>query len=336
MEQTKKIDVIVPVFNVEQYLTECLDSLLHQTIPVHIVIVDDGSTDASTQIAKAYHERFPLDITYVWQANAGLSAARNKGLKHVRAQYVAFMDSDDWVSPDYYEHLLQKAERTAADVVCTDITYIYPSGRTYIKPSQNSARDVKESTLQQHEPGYPSYILSIFPMVQNKLWRTSLIQNKFHFLEGRQYEDLDFFYRIYPHIGSIAFITKGTFYYRQRTDSIVKTGDEKVLDIIPICKHILGYYRGHQLYDTYWAEIEYLVIRNCLVASAKRLAYSRDYRFIRTSLATLFAFVEETVPNWRQNPYIQRRTIRHIFIKSFSRHTIGLHAVFLRVFTRYL
>jgi len=336
MEQTKKIDVIVPVFNVKAYLEECLDSLLQQSVPINIILIDDGSTDGSGAICARYAAAFPDVITYESQENMGLSSARNNGLKLARAPYVAFMDSDDWVSPDYYEALLNKAEETGATIVASDITYVYQTGEHKRKRGQDVFIDTKRQVIINDNTSYPSYLIAIFPMVQNKLWRASLIKDTFNFLDGRQYEDLDFFYRVYPAAEKIAFTTKGTFYYRQRNDSIVKTSDERVLDIIPIFKHVLAYYHGHDFYDTYRSEIEYLLIRNALVASARRLAYSRDYRFIRDNLVILFDFVETTVPNWRKNPYIKTPTLRHLFIKTFSRRSVRLHAVFLRAFAIFL
>jgi len=327
------IDVIVPIFNVEQYLAECLTSLVQQTVPVRIIMIDDGSTDNSPRIAQQFVTQFPTQVMYHRQKNMGLSAARNKGLELVNAPYVAFMDSDDFVSVDYYEKLLQTATIDAADVVCADITYLYPSGKLVRKPAREH---ILKEIIRHDDVAYPCYMMDIFPMVQNKLWRTALIKNNFNFLDGRQYEDLDFFYRVYPSTQAISFTSEGTFYYRQRANSIVKTADSRVLDIIPIFKHILGFYHGHALYEQYKYEIEYLLIRNCLVASAKRLAYARNSRFIREHLTVLFDFVVETIPKWRANPYMRRLTLRHLFIKSFSRRNIRLHVVFLRLFSLFL
>jgi hypothetical protein len=333
MAQERKIDVIVPVFNVEAYLAMCLTSLVNQTVPVRVIMIDDGSTDNSPAIAQQFATNYPSQIIYRRQKNMGLSTARNKGLELVDAHYVAFMDSDDYVSDDYYEKLLHAAQTHAADVACADITYLYPTGKLVRRPAM---ADIASAVTCNDDAAYARQMMDIFPMVQNKLWRTDLIKNKFNFLDGRQYEDLDFFYRVYPSTKSIAFTSEGTFYYRQRANSIVKTADSRVLDIIPIFKHILGFYHGHGLYTQYADEIEYLLIRNCLVASAKRLSYARNYRFIREHLAILFDFVVETVPLWRSNPYIQRPTLRHLFIKSFSRRSIGLHAAFLRLFSLFL
>lgn len=335
MEQ-RKIDVIVAVFNVEHYLQECITSLLNQTVPLRIIIVNDGSTDHSGQIAQQFASDFPQNITYIEQENAGLSAARNKGMKYADAQYIAFMDSDDWVSDDYYEKMLQTIEATKADIVCSDITFVYPSGVTARKAAHHLPEKLRGNCITTQDQAYPSYIISIFPMVQNKLWRRDLLGDAFRFLEGRQYEDLDFFYRVYPHTQAIAFTSSGTFYYRQREDSIVKTSDDKILDIIPVFEHIMAYYQTEHLDALYQKEIDYLLIRNALVASSKRLAYSRNYRFIRKNLGILFHFVETSVPDWRQNPYIQPPTLRHFFIKSFSRATLGLHAILLCIISFFL
>src|SRR5699024_1121144 len=97
--------------------------------------------------------------------------------------------------------------------------------------------------IDTQDENYKTYLISIFPMAQNKLWRSSLIKEEnFNFLQGKQYEDLDFFYRIYPYTHKIAFTSKGAFYYRQRAGYIVKTADNRILDIMDIFNHVLNFY----------------------------------------------------------------------------------------------
>ena len=337
MEQQKRmIDVIVPVYNVEDYLKECLDSLIKQTIPIHIIMVNDGSTDGSAIIAKQYALNYSNMITYIEQENAGLSAARNKGLMTSQAEYIAFMDSDDWVSEDYYEQLLKTIQQTDADIVCSDIMYAFENGKRNKKAAHNLPVEVNQTVIEKIDESYKQYMISIFPMAQNKLWKSSLIKEKFSFLSGKQYEDLDFFYRIYPSTKKIAFTDKGGFYYRQRSGSIVKTANNRIRDIMDIFNNIIAYYQVNGLYEMYHEEIAYLLIRNCLVASSKRLAYSRNYNFIRTNLNILFTFVNDTIPQWRSNYYIRTFSIRHIFIKTFSKKTLTSHTILLLIISIFL
>lgn len=111
-----KITVIVPVYNVENYLRKCLDSIITQTYKnIEIVVVNDGSTDASGEICKEFSE-MDHRILYIEQENAGLSAARNTGLNNMSGNYVTFVDSDDWIEQDYVETLYKKIVEYQADI----------------------------------------------------------------------------------------------------------------------------------------------------------------------------------------------------------------------------
>ena len=124
------ISVVVPVYNVADYVATTLDSLLGQTHQnLKIVVVDDGSTDASGAIADEYAAREPR-IRVVHTANHGLGAARNEGLRHTTGDVLAFADSDDVVPPEAYAVLLKQLRRTGADLVTGSIVWWYPDGAT--------------------------------------------------------------------------------------------------------------------------------------------------------------------------------------------------------------
>ena len=106
MDQDILISVIVPVYNVEEYLPRCVDSLLSQTYEkLEIILVDDGTKDASDKICDAYAARDPR-VKVIHKENGGLSSARNAGIDIASGEYLAFVDSDDWIEPDTYAHML--------------------------------------------------------------------------------------------------------------------------------------------------------------------------------------------------------------------------------------
>lgn len=117
MEQQKRISVIVPVYNVEDYLPKCLDSILAQTYQnLEIILVDDGSPDRSGEICDQYAER-DSRVAVIHKANGGVCAARNVGLDAATGEMIGFVDSDDWIEPDMYEVLLEKMQEHGADIV---------------------------------------------------------------------------------------------------------------------------------------------------------------------------------------------------------------------------
>ncbi|GBU10580.1 glycosyl transferase [Erysipelotrichaceae bacterium] len=323
-----KIDVIVPVYNVEQYIKYCLESLISQTIPIHIIVVNDGSTDTSDRIIRDFCMLHP-QIEYITQENAGLSAARNAGLVLSTAPYIAFLDSDDYVASDYYETLLLEMERLDADIVCSNITFTFKDAAdNYIKPSNTLT--LPKKAISNDERKYPCAMLDIFPMVQNKLWKASFLRNnQMHFIIGKYYEDIGFFYEAYPFAKIIGFVEHDGFYYRQRKGSIIKGASAKILDITDIYAHLLFTFKKNGQYDTYKEELEYSLARNCLVASSKRLSYSKNYEFITTNLRILYNFVGMEFPQWRDNKYLKPFELRNIYMKLLIPFTIPFFAIFL-------
>lgn len=117
LENDPRVSVIVPVYNGEKYLARCLDSLLAQTLPFYeIIVVDDGSTDSSGKLCDLYADN-NNEICVLHQKNQGVSSARNAGIETATGEYIAFADSDDWVSPVFNEILCSVAQDTDADIV---------------------------------------------------------------------------------------------------------------------------------------------------------------------------------------------------------------------------
>lgn len=117
MEETPKVSIIVPIYNVEPYLRQCLDSLVNQTYKnIEIICVDDGSTDASSEILTEYALK-SSKVRVIRQENSGLSAARNVGFSFATGKYVMYVDSDDWIDVCTCEKAVFKAEEHAADLV---------------------------------------------------------------------------------------------------------------------------------------------------------------------------------------------------------------------------
>lgn len=113
----EKVSILVPVYNVESYLARCLDSLLHQTwLNTEIILINDGSTDKSLQIARHYAARHPNIRIYTYP-NSGISATRNRALDHVRGDYVMFVDSDDYIEPDMIEKMMEEIHKHDLDLV---------------------------------------------------------------------------------------------------------------------------------------------------------------------------------------------------------------------------
>ena len=115
-----KLSIIVPVFNTEKYLSECLNSLINQTLKsIEIICVDDGSTDNSLSILEKFHSKDER-VKIIHQGNFGVSVARNNGIAMAQGEYIGFVDSDDWVDADFFEKLYNASQKFGAEVVAGD------------------------------------------------------------------------------------------------------------------------------------------------------------------------------------------------------------------------
>ena len=120
--------IIIPVYDSEKYLFRCIDSVLNQTrSDFELILIDDGSKDQSTDICKQYAKKDDR-VKYIRQENAGVSAARNKGISIASGDYIGFVDSDDEICPDMYETLLREAEKYGTDIVICDAVTVYSDG----------------------------------------------------------------------------------------------------------------------------------------------------------------------------------------------------------------
>ena len=130
----KKVSVIVPVYNTEQYLKKCIESLLNQTLEeIEIVIVNDGSTDHSKQILEEYANNYKDKVKLFSKENGGQASARNLALKNCEGKYIGFLDSDDYVKPEMFEKLYKKAEAEILDYVgCGYMDFTYKEGKQVV------------------------------------------------------------------------------------------------------------------------------------------------------------------------------------------------------------
>ncbi|WP_196805730.1 glycosyltransferase [Butyrivibrio sp. WCD2001] len=225
------ISIVVPVYNVEDYLEECLISIAKQTYKnIEVLIVDDGATDGSAIIAKKYADSDNRFI-YIKQKNGGLSAARNRGIDEAKGEYIAFVDSDDWVDEKYIELLYNNLIETGADVsVCgfikeSDIRDTY----TY-KKDEVLSRSKSMAVLGNIFP--KEYLLMV--VTWNKLYRKSIF-DKVRFKEGKIHEDEYAIHRVIDETSMVSTMTDALYHYRVRNNSIMgaqNTADLRHFDAI--------------------------------------------------------------------------------------------------------
>lgn len=226
------LSLIVPVYNVAPFLPRCLDSLVAQDLTgVEIVLVDDGSTDDCPAILAGYVARYPGHLRVIRQENGGLSAARNTGLDHISGEYVAFVDSDDWIDPGYYHHLLDLARRYNLDMAHGNAMYHfegrredYPIYRDDLPVDVMSGREVLRWRL-----GNKSFL----HMVWLHLYRRSFIRSLgLRFVSRLIHEDVLWTTRAFLEAGRTAYQPTPGYHYRQRIRPLAPNVLDQRLDAV--------------------------------------------------------------------------------------------------------
>ena len=208
------ISVIVPVYNVEKYVSKCLDSILKQTLKdIEIIVVDDGSTDNSGSICDRYAEQ-DKRIRVFHKENGGLSSARNYGIDRAKGEYIGFIDSDDYIEDDMYEVLFDLILKFDADISMCAIYYVYP--KTVINKSTDN-----EIFVVSNEEAIKIVLEAKINTVNavNKLYRKELF-NQVKYPIGKIAEDAFVIVKLLQQCNRVAITTEKKYYYIHRSDSI--------------------------------------------------------------------------------------------------------------------
>jgi len=208
----EKISVIVAIYNIEQYLVKCIESLISQTYDnLEIILMDDGSTDASGEICDKYAKK-DKRIKVVHQKNQGLSMVRNNGIKMAAGKYVILVDGDDFVERKYVERLFRQLEKNDADIAVCGYK-IEPNGKVEYVPSV--AMDGEEATIRLLTEQENYQIVS-----WNKIYKKELFDGII-FPAGKKHEDTLTTYKIMAKARKVVFVSDPLYYYVQREDSIM-------------------------------------------------------------------------------------------------------------------
>lgn len=225
------VSVVVPVYNVDRYLEQCLQSIANQSYAaLEVIVVDDGSTDDSGQIADAWAQRDER-FSVIHQQNGGLSAARNAALAVATGRYVTFVDSDDFIAPQFVESLMRVMHESGAQAVLGG-WHDYADGSAV--PDADGAKDYVTFSATEAT----DHILYQRRGLTHSAWGRLFAMDVFRdvrFPEGMLYEDLGVLMPVMQHIDTVAYTPQRLYYYRQRPGSILATFNARrahILDIL--------------------------------------------------------------------------------------------------------
>lgn len=300
-----KLSIIVPVYNVEKYLPQCLDSLVEQTIDDYeIILVNDGSPDNSQQIIDEYSARFPGLIRCLAIDNGGQGRARNFGLEIAQGEYIGFADSDDQVLPHMFKTMYDAAISSEADVVICDSVAFFPDGREDYMPS----------------PYAESMPLAAAGSCWDKIYRRELLEG-IRFPHGLWYEDLSFSAKALYKAKRIVYLPQAMYKYRCGQTSTMRNNNSvrnlEIIEIIEDIRRSLPDIGGTDSFDS-------LVIGHVLLDSINRVALhkSNDRSAV---IEKLRSYCRENVPDLCGSPAFKSQARNRRIIMWLNYH--GLHDV---------
>lgn len=251
-----KISIVIPVYNVEKYISDCLESVLKQTFgDFEVIAVDDGSTDVSGRILDEFAAK-DSRVVPVHKPNAGVAAARNTGIEKARGEWIYFIDSDDMISEDYLEGLYHTAVASGCDVAAGRKTLYYwgeNDKRNYeVVCKQTGTAEITAAAVAKR-------ITQV--VVWNKIFRRDFIEkHHIRFPEGVWYEDNYFYYVAMANINRLPLSDAGGYFYRQREGSIMycTRREMKNDNHVDVFLKILDYYKQNNLLNKAYLPVSML------------------------------------------------------------------------------
>ena len=318
----KKLSVIIPVYNVEEYLEKCLDSAIEENAADYeIICVNDGSTDSSPDILRSYAEKYPDLIRVISTENRGLGSACNTGIREASGEYVVFLDSDDCFSKNAVPEMLTFLDGET-DMIVFDFMSVSEKGKQ-IGYTRGVNADIGTFSLES----YPQFIFEIH-MRCNKIYRRSLFtDNGFEFPSRVWFEDYDTVPKLYIHCRNIRYANRCWYRYLQRSTSITHgTDPSRNTEIFRAVDSFTSYYREKGLYDKYRREIEFSVFYNVFLTSVNRVNLIDRTSIVQDQLAKYFLV---NFPGWRSNQYIRKLSpkLRMLSYLIYHRYYGQLNAV---------
>ncbi|WP_022757277.1 glycosyltransferase [Butyrivibrio fibrisolvens] len=314
-----KVSIIVPIYNVENYLEKCLDSLTGQSLnDIEILAVNDGSTDGSLKILENYASK-DSRIVVLNKENGGLSDARNYAFPYIHGEYVGFIDSDDYVDPKMYEVMYNRAIETSSDIVECNLPHTFD--------------DYEDTEIGRHIHDKKELIMNGRSVVWNKIYKTSwLLETGVRFPKGLIYEDVNFYCKIVPFLNKIEYVEEPFVHYVQRGTSINNFQTLKTMQIFDILDDIHKFYEEKGFMDEYGEALEFLYTRILLCSSLSRMSRIKDPSDRKKAISSNWNKLVSTFPNWRKGRYLKEYKGKNAgFMKAMNPLTYTLAGLLLPI-----
>lgn len=304
-----RLSVIVPCYNVEKYLDNCVGSILSNDIDdMEIVLVNDGSKDNTLKVIRKLEKKHKC-IKVVDKENGGLSDARNAGFKVAKGEYVAFVDSDDSVNKNMFKDMLDKAYEGDFDLVVCGVKMIYNDHELDVTPGFSKDLENKEEVMNQMYDFYPSAC--------NKIYKRKFFKD-LKFKKGIYYEDVEFMYRLLTNVRNVGVVDGFYYEYLQREDSITYTYSDKLYDMVNNFDSIIDYYKDNKIFEEYREELEYTFVRYSFATFIKRLAKCKDKKKFNEGVSYVLDKAHKYFPEYKKNKYLNKSK-KGLYLKYFNK-----------------
>lgn len=290
-----KLSVIIPVYNAENYLEKCVNSVFDTFFDsFEVILVDDGSTDGSLAVEKNLSLKYPEKIQVIRQKNQGGGIARNTGIQAASGKYLYFIDSDDYLIPHAMDTIAEILTKDF-DIAIFDAMLVNKHGKEI--ETLRGCRKQPENIFKTPE------LLFEFPAPWNKIVRKSLIIDTGIFFPPRvRFEDLTAVSKLYLHARQVLYVPKSLYRYVMRKNSVMNTSQcEKSLESIDAINDIIEYYKSQGMYEKFYRELEYLAFQHQLIVSTTRVNQIDPKSGVQVQLKENFL---QKFPDYRNNPYV--------------------------------
>ncbi len=298
-----KVSIVVAIYNVEKYVSKCIESILKQTFTdFELLLVNDGSKDGSLAILEKYATT-DSRIKIINKANGGLSDARNVGMKHAQGKYIYFVDGDDFIEDTLLEKCVNQLEKTDSDMVMFDIyQYYLETGKKEV--ISNPFSEDKIYSIEDT----PSLLTSIKNCAWNKMYKLSLFKdNDIEYPWGYYYEDLGTTYRLLARCKKVSFIREPLYDYLQdRPGNITHQFNFSIYHVLDMVKITLDDYKKLGIYEKYYEELKYLGCINILECLKKTRTVD-DEQMTDKFIQVCFWFIKQNWPEYPKCKYPIKR-----------------------------
>lgn len=252
-----KISIIIPIYNVEKYIKQCLESIISQTLKdIEILCIDDCGTDSSIKIVESFVKKDNRIKVIRLDKNKLPGAARNIGIKSSSGEYVSFIDPDDYIKPNLLEIAYAKLEELQLDSIWFNVKIFDDKKKKFTK--DNYFLETSNGILNINSKNINKFPINCW----NKIYRTSIIKkNNIMFSENILFEDLEFYYKFFTQSKETYFINKHLYIYRLRPNSILSSKKNRE-DIFKAIKNVCYYIQRENIFENYKESIVQLIVQS--------------------------------------------------------------------------